>query len=217
MTMTDSTLKTLISDELRWTPAVDTSKIGVVVHDGAVTLSGSVPSYPQKLLAGKAALRVRGVTALAQELTVHTAWAGTDDSDIAGEVLEALGRHVEVPSTVQATVSEHMITLTGEVDWEYQRAAADRAVRSLRGVTGVVNSVTIRRRVHPGDVRHEITKALARNAALEGSRISVVLEGEGTVRLDGTVRFWAERTQAENAAWDAAGVTNVVNHLRVQA
>lgn len=199
MTMTGSTLKTLISDELRWTPAVDATKIGVVVNDGAVTLSGSVPSYPQKLLAGKAALRVRGVTALAQELTVHTAWAGaddSDDSDVAAEVLGALGRHVEVPSTVQATVSEHMITLTGEVDWAYQRAAANHAVRSLRGVTGVVNTVTIRPRVHAGDVRHEITAALARNATLEGSQISVVLDGAGTVRLDGTVRFWAERKQA---------------------
>lgn len=216
MTVTDTNLKALVADELRWTPAVDATKIGVAVNGGAVTLSGTVPSYPEKVLAGKAALRVRGVSALAQELTVHSEWARTDDADIAGEVVDALRRSVDVPSSVQATVAQHAVTLTGEVEWHFQRVAATHAVRSLRGVTGVVDAMTIRPRVHAGDVRHEITQALARNAALEGSHISVVVVSEGTVRLDGTVRFWAERHQAEHAAWAAAGVHSVINHLRIE-
>jgi osmotically-inducible protein OsmY len=128
----DAELKAAVVDELQWTPGVDSTYIGVSVTDGAVTLSGEVESYPEKSLAEKAVQRVRGVTAIAEEITVRDTW-GAADTDIAREAGEALQRSVDVPDTVRATVHGRVVTLSGVVEWQYQRAAAARAVRHLKG------------------------------------------------------------------------------------
>ena len=215
LSRSDKDLKTAVVDELGWTPSVDSTHVGVAVNDGAVTLSGEVSSYPEKLLAGKAALRVHGVTAIAQEITVHTTWSA-NDTDIAREAAEALERATDVPESVKATVHEHAVTLTGVVDWHYQREAAERAVRHTKGVTGVLDTVTIRPSAMPSDVKAAITSALVRNARLESKHITVTPGPDGLVTITGSVGSWAERRQAEQACWSAPGVMDVTNHLRIQ-
>lgn len=202
-------------DEIRWTPSINSARIGVAVDHGSVTLSGEVDSYPERLLAEKAALRVRGVTAVAEEVTVHNTWGARNDSEIAVEATDALERAVDVPSdSVKAVVRSHHITLSGEVPWHYQREAADRAVRYVRGVFGVSNSISVKPTVTPVGLKTAITAALVRNAQLEGSAITVTTDG-GHITLEGAVHSWAERRQADTAAWSAPGVTNVSNHLRI--
>lgn len=209
----DADLKTAVVDELKWTPSVDSTHVGVAVDHGAVTLSGEVSSYPEVLLAGKAAQRVSGGTAIAQELTVRTTW-GANDSDIAREAGEALDRAVDVPESVKASVHERAVTLSGLVNWNYQREAAERAVRHTRGVIGVLSRVTIRPTAMAGDVKAVITSAMVRNARLESNHIRVTASG-GLATLEGTVRSWPERRQTEQACWPAPGVMDVTNHLRI--
>ena len=140
----DAQLKDAIANELAWTPSVNSAHIGVAVDHGAVTLSGEVDSYPERRLAEKAALRVDGVTAVAEEVTVRNTWGPANESDIAREASEALARAVDVPDSVKAVVRDHFITLSGSVPWYYQRQAAERAVRYLKGVAGVHNTVAVK-------------------------------------------------------------------------
>ena len=211
----DADIKRAVEAELSWLPSVDSNHIGVAVNDGAVTLTGQVDSYPQKILAGKAALRVRGVTAIAQEIQVHGPWSKVDDTDIAREATEELQRAVNVPATVKAAVTQHMITLSGEVEWNFQRDAAVRAVRHLKGVTNIANAVTIRPTVLASGVKASITAALLRNAEFEGKHITVTTDLTGHVTLEGNVRSWAERRQVEKVSWSAPGVTAITNKLTV--
>jgi osmotically-inducible protein OsmY len=210
----DAELKGAVVEELRATPSVNSTHIGVAVTDGAVTLSGEVESYPEKALAEKAAQRVRGVTAIAEEITVRHTW-GAADTDIAREASEALQRAVDVPDTVKATVHDHTVTLSGVVAWQYQRAAAARAVRYLKGVRNVLDTVTIGPTAVAADIKAVIGAALVRNARIENEHITVTTDTAGVVTLEGTVHSWAERRQAEHAAWSAPGVTEVVDHLRI--
>jgi osmotically-inducible protein OsmY len=167
------------------------------------------------LLAEKAALRVRGVTAVAEEITVQNSWAERTDTDVAREATEALERAVEVPpDSVKAVVHDHHITLSGEVPWHFQREAAERAVRYTRGVFGVSNTIGIRPTVSAAGLKSAITAALVRNAQLEGKDITVMTDA-GHVTLQGTVNSWSERRQADTAAWSAPGVTAVLNHLQI--
>ncbi|MGZ6770689.1 MAG: BON domain-containing protein, partial [Mycobacteriaceae bacterium] len=184
------------------------------VTDGAVTLSGEVESYPEKSLAEKAAQRVRGVIAIAEEIGVRDTW-GAADTDIAREASEALRRAVDVPDTVKATVHGRVVTLSGVVEWQYQRAAAARAVCYLKGVRTIINAVTIRPTAVAADIKATIGAAIARNARLENQHIAVTTGTAGAVTLEGTVHSWAQRRQAEHAAWSAPGVTAVTNHLRI--
>jgi osmotically-inducible protein OsmY len=212
---TDAQLQAAVTDELEWTPSVNSARIGVAVDHGTVTLSGEVETYPQRLLAEKAALRVRGVTAVAEEVTVQNSWAERTDTDVAREATEALERAVEVPSgSVKAVVRDHHITLSGEVPWHFQREAAERAVRYTRGVFGVSNTIGIRPTVPAAGLESAITAALVRNAQLEGKDIMVMTDA-GHVTLQGTVHSWSERHQADTAAWSAPGVTAVTNHLQI--
>ncbi len=211
----DADLKTAVVDELGWTPSVDSTHIGVAVDHGAVTLSGEVGSYPEKLLAGKAVQRVHGVTAIAQEITVR-AMGGTNDSDIAREAGEALARAVDVPESVKASVHEHMVTLSGVVDRRDQWVAAERTVHHTRGVTGVLNLVTIRPVAMASGVQAAITAAFVRNARLESRNIAVTIAAGGLATLEGTVRSWAECRDAEEACWAAPGVMDVVNRLQIE-
>lgn len=213
---TDSALKTAIISELAWTPGVDSAHVGVAVTDGAVTLSGEVESYPEKYRAEKAVARVRGVTAIAQEITVRCRRT-TNDTDIAREAGEALDRAVDVPAgSVTASVHDHSVTLSGQVPWNYQREAAGRAVRYLRGVTNLDNAVSIRPEVSAKDIEGSISAALVRTARAEAQDTVVTADTAGTVTLAGTVHSMTERRAAEYAAWSAPGVADVVNHLRIQ-
>jgi osmotically-inducible protein OsmY len=214
---TDAELKSAVADELTWTAGVDSAHIGVAVLDGGVTLSGEVDSYPEKLIAEHAALRVHGVTAVAQEITVRNLWMTINDTDIAREAQEALDRAVDVPAgTVKATVHGHILTLTGQVPWQFQREAAGRAVHYLRGVSDVANTVAIRPTVSTADIKSAISAALVRSARLEGKATTVTADTNGTVTLKGTVHSSSERREAERTAWSAPGVVNVHNNLRIE-
>lgn len=211
----DDDLKDAVVDELAWTPSVNSTHIGVTVDHGAVTLSGEVDTFPERLAAEKAVLRVHGVTTVAEEVTVHNRWTEATDTDIAREATEALERAVDVPmDSVQAVVHDRFITLSGPVMWQYQREAAERAVRYLKGVTGVVNDITIRPSARAVGLRDALSAAFVRNAQLEVKNITILTQG-GAVTLEGSVHSPAERRSADIAAWSAPGVTGVVNHLQV--
>jgi osmotically-inducible protein OsmY len=209
----DTDIRAAVAAELLWIPGLDATGIGIAVEHGAVTLSGKVDSYAERLHAEKAALRLRGVTAVADEITVRTPGAPADDSDIAREVGEALERAVEVPRTVTAVVRDRVVILEGEVTWQFQRLAAERAVRYLRGITDVRNKIVLKPTVEADNVHKLINSALVRNAQLDSNRISVTSTPLGVVTLRGAVQSYAERQQAEHAAWAAPGVTRVVNEL----
>lgn len=211
----DADLKSDVIDELRWLPSVNSTHIGVAVDDGAVTLSGEVDSYPEMRLAGYAVQHVHGVTALAQDLTVRDDESGVNGTDVARDVGEAMQRAVDVPATVAVSVRDRVVTLSGAVTWQFERAAAERAVRYSPGVRAVVNTVTIRPGDVAVDVKAAIGAAIMRDAALEGKHITVASDAAGLVTLGGTVRSWAERRQAEHASWSAPGVTEVTNNLRI--
>jgi osmotically-inducible protein OsmY len=213
---TDTELKGAVNEELAWTAGLNSANIGVAADDGAVTLSGEVESYPEKLRAEHAMLRVAGVTAFANEITVRGSWEGMNDTDIARRAGEALDLSVDVPGEVKAAVHNHAITLSGTVAWYYQRGAAASAVQSLPGVSYVNNMITIKPAVKTRDIKAAILAALVRSAQIESAHTMVMADDAGVVTLDGRVRSWSERREAEEAAWTAAGVTNVVNHLRIE-
>jgi osmotically-inducible protein OsmY len=214
---TDHELKIAIDAELEWAPNVKADRVGIAVRDGAVTLSGQVETYPEKEAAVRAALRVRGVTAVADEIVVEQVWGPRDDTDIAREAGAALDRSVVVPQhAVKARVHNHVVTLTGTVPWRYQREAARHAVAGLPGVSDVVDQIVLAPPVtiSAAKAKSKITSALVRNAQLDANRITVGIHGS-EVTLSGTVSSWAERRQAEHAAWSAPGVTSVRNQITV--
>ncbi len=211
---TDAELKTAVTQELEWVPGIDATHVGVSVTDGAVTLSGEVGSYPEKLQAAKAAQRVRGVVGLAQEIVVRGSRGAVNDADIARQAGESLLRAINVPTTVKATVHDHEITLTGAVEWQHQRKAAARAVQYTEGVSSVLNLVSVAPVANPVGIGNSITSALLRSAEVEARHVTVHVAG-GVVTLSGTVRTWTERRQVEDAAWSAPGVAVVSNLLHV--
>ena len=214
--LTDAQLKTAILDELNWTPEVNGTHIGVAVDQGAVTLSGEVESFPERRLAEKAVMRVHGVTAIAEELTVRSNWGTANDTDIAREAGHALDSAINVPGTVKAAVRDHRVTLSGEVHWYFEREAAMQAVRYLKGVDGVVNTVVIKPLVSAGNLKNDIEAAFVRNAQVESHNLTVTADGQGSVTLEGHVNTWNERSQAEHLAWSAPGVTTVHNRLKIR-
>lgn len=212
----DMQLQKDVAEELRWDPRVADDDIAIGVHDGVVTLTGSVPNFAQRWAALKAVERVSGVRAVASELTVEMkATHSRSDTDLAQQVANTLEWDIEVPSdSIKARVENGWVTLEGSVDWQFQRNAAERAVRYLTGVKAVSNLVQLKSHVTPGDVAQRITAALKRTADTDASRIQVAAAG-GKVTLTGTVRSWSERLDAEQAAWGAAGVTAVDDRLAV--
>ena len=214
--MSDNALKQDILDELEFEPRVDASKIGVSVQDGIVTLSGHVGSFSEKRAAEKAVLRVKGVRGIAEDIEVRPSIGeGVHDDEIARRVSDTLRWSTLVPDgRIVVEVDHGNVTLTGKLDWAYQKRGALDVVDGIRGVTGVIDQIELSERVAPRDVKGAIESSLRRNAELEGRAVEVGVKGN-KVTLTGRVRTWRDRHVAEEAAWAVAGVNEVRNQLAV--
>jgi osmotically-inducible protein OsmY len=213
VTSAEQWLRDSVVRQLNADPSFDASMVGVTSSDGVVTLSGYVDTYFARLAAERAARRVYGVKAVANELDVKLAQERIDP-DIAKDALHALKNRIDVPLGLAVTVRDGHVSLTGTVEWKYQKDAAERAVRYLRGVRGVFNNIELKPQVAPKDVQQRITEALHRHAAIDARRIHVAASG-ATVTLDGSVRSWVERDEAERAAWTVRGVATVINRIDI--
>ena len=214
---TDLDLQRDVIAELEWEPALSGQEIGVAVKDGVVTLSGTVSNYAKKFKAERAAERVHGIKAVALDLNVKIPTSSMrTDTEIAHAALNALKWDVEVPDDkITLRVEVGRVLLEGEDDWQSQRAAAERAVRNLAGVKSVGNLISVKpKHVSPFDVSAKIKEAFKRSAEVDSSKVNVE-SLDGKVILKGFVRSWAERRDAENAAWSAPGVTQVEDRLAV--
>lgn len=214
---TDAQLKADISAELEWDPSIHAANVGVAVKEGVVTLTGHLETYAEKYAIERAVQRVEGVQAVAIELDVKLdPGHKRSDADIAAAAESALQWHSLVPEDrIKVMVEKGWVTLTGEVDWEFQRASAEKAVRPLTGVVGLSNGITLKLKAAPGNVSARIRDALARQAEREAKAIEVTISGS-VVTLRGRVHSWAERAAAQGAAWSAPGITQVINQLSVE-
>ena len=205
-----------ILEELKWEPSVCAADIGVSVKDGIVTLSGHVPSYAEKYHAETAAKRVYGVKAVADELDVKLPGSlKRTDGDIAQACVSALKANYSVPDErIKVLVSNGKVVLEGQVEWNYQREAATNAVRYLNGIISLSNNIAVKSHVSLSDVKDKIEAAFKRNAEIDARRVRVETH-DGKVILHGSVRSWAERDEAQRAAWAAPGVMAVENQIAV--
>ena len=211
---TDNDLRTDVIAELSWDPSIRDEDIATAVKDGVVTLAGLVDTYAQRYAAERAVERVKGVKAIVNDLTVKLQM-DRSDADLAHSAINAFRWNVQVPAEgIQVKVANGWLTLEGEVDWYYQKEAAERAVRYLMGVKGVSNLITLRATAAPADIKQRIRASLKRQAELDAEQITVETTGS-RITLRGTVHSAAERRDAERAAWNAPGVTRVDNDIHV--
>jgi len=213
---TDSEIKRDVEDEIRWNPDIDATDIAVTVKSAVVTLTGFVHSYSDKLQAEADAKRVAGVAGVANDIEVRLPSSDVrPDPEIARDVVTEL--RVQLPlsaNKIKAVVKGGWVTLEGEVEWHYQRERAERAVRHVKGVLGVSDLINLKPSVSPADIKRKIEEAFKRNAEIDANRIRVK-SSDGEVVLEGTVRSWAERQEAERVAWAAPGVKKVEDHIRI--
>ena len=212
--MKDTTLRDSVESALDYEPSIDAANIGIAVENGVVTLSGHVASYAQKLAAERVVQGVNGVRGIAQEIEVRDpVGKHMADDEIAARALKIISWDVTIPSDkIQVKVQKGWITLSGKVDWYFQRAAAEHAVRKLSGVLGVTNQILVSPTIAAGDVRRHIEDALKRSAEVEAKGITVSVSGS-KVTLEGKIRNWRERKSIERAAWAAPGVASVDDRL----
>ncbi len=212
----DSKLQQAVLEELSWEPSVTAAHIGVSANAGVVTLTGHVDNYAAKAAAENAVRRVKGVRAVAEEMEVHLPMdTRRDDAAIAAAAIERLAWNVSVPrDAITVSVEKGWVALSGEVDWWYQKDAAEQDVRRLWGVVGVSNQVTIKARVDTAGLSDDITHALHRSWFFDPNTVKVTAKG-GRVKLTGTVRSWQERQTAASTAWAAPGAISVENDLAV--
>jgi osmotically-inducible protein OsmY len=215
LTEADIRVRDAVMRQLEWDPEVDSSAVGVVATHGTVTLTGYVDTYFGKLAAERAAKRIHGVRAVANDIEVRLRLDRTD-ADIAQDATRALELQSVIPETVQAVVHNAHITLTGTVEWLYQKESAERAVRHIRGVRGVLSYINLAPKAVPRDVSRRIVKALHQNADVDARHITVTVSGN-TATLTGTVGTWLQRDSAERAAANAPGIAQVDNRIAVQS
>jgi len=213
----DFDIKRDVEDELRSDPDIDPTDIAVAVKDGVVALTGFVRSFRQKRKAEEDVKRVAGVIGVANNIEVRLPLIHRrPDPDIARDAIEEIKRDLPFSwEKIRVTVSDGWVTLDGEVEWHFQRESAEEAVWRVRGIKGVVNNIEVRPYVPPVEIKRKIEEALRRAAELDASRITVEANGSEVI-LRGTVRSWAEREEAEQAAWRAPGVTKVDNRIRIE-
>ena len=212
----DSEIERDVKDELQWDPDLDATNIAVSVKDGVVTLAGYVKSYTDKYEAEAAAKRVASVRAVANDLEVRLPSVDErPDPDTARDAVAAIKSQLPISSEhIKVVIKNGWVSLEGQVEWQYQRQTAEKAVRRIKGVKGVSNLIQLRPRAQPEDIKRKIQEAFKRNAEVDANRIMVETNGSEVI-LKGTVRSWVEREEAERVAWSAPGVTKVEDRIAV--
>ena len=211
----DQQLKTDVEWELKWDPSIRAEQIGVSAKGGVVELDGHVDSFVEKWAAERATMRVADVKAVASEIKVDLPKSSIrTDEDIARAAANQLEWNLSVPDSVKVQVTDGRITLKGTTDWQYQKVAAEKAVRSLQGLQWLFNEIKVTPRLNAGDIKVDIEKALKRHAETDAKNITVETSG-GHVTLRGKVSSWGERDDAHRAAWAAPGVTMVSDLITV--
>jgi osmotically-inducible protein OsmY len=212
----DSEIERDVKDELGFHPDLDATDIAVSVKKGVVTLTGFVHSYTDKYEAETAVKHVAGVVGVANDIEVRLrSMDQRPDPEIARDAVAAIKTRLPISfEHIKVIVKSGWVTLEGEVEWQYQRETAEKAVRPVKGVLGVINSIVLKPRAQPSEIKRKIQEAFRRNAEVDANRIVVEASG-GEVILKGTVRSWAERQEAERVAWSAPGVTRVEDRIVV--
>ena len=211
---TDAEIQKDVMDELKWEPFLNASEIGVAVKNAVVTLSGTVDTYSKKEEAENAAKRVSGVKAVAEDIEVKPfATSMKNDTEIARMIADSLKWHSAVQEEkIKVKVEDGWVTLEGEVEWEYQKDAARNAIKNLSSVKGISNLITVKPSVTAKDIKQKIALAFHRSATIDAGKIEIDIIGNKAI-LSGKVRSWAEKKDAENAAWKAQGITSIENKL----